>query len=499
MKYIGIDVGTTMIKGQLLDNNGSILSTSEFLSPSYIEGGVHYVSVDKTEKIVTDIIINLTQEYKGEVSSICFSCFGEAFVLIDKEGTPLNDFILFVSNLGDYETELIKSKIDADRIAQICGVYPHKMFSLSKLMWFKRKQPRTFKCACKMLMVAPYLVYKLTGVMVCDYSLASRTMCFDIRKKEWNPEIISAAGLNMDIFPPLKPADEIAGTIKTDLGEKLGVSNSCVVLVSGHDQLMAALGSGMVLPGMANDGVGTAECVTLLLDKIPTNQTFFRNNFCVVPYIISGLYLTYAFITTGGALLEWHKDKLSPFEARVMRNENRNYFQEYSKADVSLPTSLLVLPHFSGSGTPFLDNKSKGVIIGLTQDTTKEEIFFALMEGAAFEIYNNICLLKKFGFNIYSLSATGGGSKLRSWLQIKSNIFNRDIKILSSPEGGIFGCFIMMLHCANQKESYETLTSRFVKTNYIIMPNVDLSNLYKNRFLQYKKIYPALSGKRRIL
>jgi len=499
MKFIGIDIGTTMIKGQLIDNNGLILCTSEFPSPSYIKESVHYVSAEKTERIATEIIINLTKDYKGEASFICFSCFGEAFVLIDKEGNPLNDFILYVSNLGDCETKRIKSKIDSDCIAGITGVYPHKMFSLSKLMWLKRKQPQIYKRTWKMLMVAPYLVYKFTGSAVCDYSLASRTMCFDIRKKEWSSEIISAAGLDMNIFPPLKLADEIAGTIKCDLAEKLGVSSSCSILVSGHDQMMAALGSGMVLPGMANDGMGTAECVTLLLDKIPSNRDFFHNNFCVVPYIIPGLYITYAFITTGGALLEWHKDKLSPLEARVMQSEKRNYFQEYSKADVSLPTSLLVLPHFSGSGTPFLDNKSKGVIIGLTQETTKEEIFFALMEGATYEINLNICLLKKFGFSISSLSATGGGSKSLSWLQIKSNVFNRDIKVLSSSEGGIFGCFIMMLHRANQNESYEALASRYVTTNFVIMPNAALSNLYKYKFVLYKRIYPALTGKRRIL
>ena len=159
-----------------------------------------------------------------------------------------------------------------------------------------------------------------------------------------------------------------------------------MVLVSGHDQVMAAVGSGLIEGGMANDGIGTAECISVILDHIPESMDFYKNNFCVVPYVIEGLYITYAFISSGAALLKWHRDCLSSYQKEEFEKQGINYYQYYSTRPIQLPTSLLVLPHFNGSGTPLLDASSSGAIIGLSLQTTKEEIYYALMEGASFEI-----------------------------------------------------------------------------------------------------------------
>ncbi len=491
MKYVGLDIGTTLIKGQLIDSEGIILSTAEFDSPTYSKNGISYLNAKEVKNIVFKLIQKITTNTTNEVKGICVSSLGEAFVLIDKEGNPLNDFILFVSNLGEEECEQIKEKIEVNKIAAITGLYPNRMFSFSKLMYLKKHSLSLLNNADKLLMVAPYVTYLLTGDATCDYSLASRSMLFDIKNKTWSKELINACGLKQSIFPPLYKCDEIIGTIKPDLADELNLSINCQVLASGHDQLMAALGSGLIKKGMANDGTGTAECLAVLFDKIPTNMSFYKNNFCVVPYVFDNTYITYAFNNTGGALLKWHKEKLSPLENSKYKEENKNYFDVLNNTHIKLPTDLFVLPYFDGSGTPYLDGSAQGAILGLNQNTSKEEIYFALMEGATFEIKLNMELLKKEGIDIKEISSTGGGSNSSIWLQIKSNIYNKKIKTLSSNEGGIFGCYLLLKH-ALEKVSYETLIEQKVKIKEVIKPQKDVVQLYKSKYKDYKRIYPSI-------
>lgn len=489
MNFIGIDVGTTMIKGQLLNEKGLVLFKSSYDSPSYSKDGVSFISCTQSEEIVLNIIKELVEHSTDEVGYICFSSFGEAFALIDKNGKPANDFILFVSNLGEEQVQQVRAKMSDEEISSIVGCRPDRMFSFSKLMWIKENHPEIYNKTDKFLMVAQYMVYVLTGKVVCDYTCGSRSMCLDIRNKTWSKKVIDACGLDLRIFPDLVPTDSIVGNVTKKVADLTGLSTNCKVLASGHDQVMAAVGSGICKSGMANDGIGTAECLTVCFDNIPEKYDFYKNNLCVVPYILDGLYVTYAFITTGGALLNWFKKYLCPIEAAQLKAEGQNLYTYYNAKEVKIPTNLFVLPHFDSTGTPYLDSESSGCILGLNQYTTKEEIYFALMEGASYEIKANLSILSKNGIKISSISATGGGAKSVEWLTIKANIYGRNIRTLSSPEGGIFGCFILCLKKLHPEMSYEELMKKFIRTKKVIKKDRELVNLYKNKFIKYRRIY----------
>lgn len=487
MKYIGVDIGTSMVKGQLLNEVGEVLFSAEKETPTYSKDNILYADVKELKKIFFEIIKTLAKKSNEKISAICSSSFGESFVLIDKQGEPINDFILFVSNLGQAQTEDILSKEDGEHIASISGLYPHKMYSFSKLMWIKQNHQEIYKKAHKMLLVTGYFNYLLTGKTVSDYSTATRTMLLDIDNLSWSKELIDLCDLDIDLFPNLLNADEMVDYVKEDVAKELGLNKDCVVLAGGHDQVMAAVGAGLLEDGSANDGTGTAQCLSIVFDQKNINQEFYKNNFCRVPYVIKGKYICYAFISTGGALLKWHRDYLSPLEKEQL---GERYYQYYSSRDVKIPTNLLVLPHFAGSGTPYLDNDSSGAIFGLSQKTTKDDIYFALMEGASYEIKVNMELLKKYNLNVKTLTVTGGGSKSPSWIKIKTNIYKKQLKTLSTPEGGIYGCFILMKHYLENTD-YKSLMNKYVKTKDTYRPNKELSDEYQNLYKKYKRIYKA--------
>ena len=488
MNYLGLDIGTSVIKGQLLDKNGSILLSCEYETPVYNKGGVAFIDAGKMREIFKQIVDNLVQSSQEKIEYICANSLGEAFVALDENGQVLNDFILFISDLGENETKQLLEKVSPEEVSAITGLYPNKMFSFSKLMWIKANRPEIYSRIHRILSPVGYFIYVLTRKYSYDYSLASRTMLFDIKKLEWSDQMISACGLNRNIFPNLYRADEVVGEVTT-----IKNLQGCKVLAGAHDQLMAALGAGLSEPRMANDGIGTAECITAVLDKIPTDFNFYKNNFCVVPYLMEGTYLTYAFLTTGGSLLKWHRNYLSPLEKEQLKE---NYYNHYSSCDVSLPTNLIVIPYFSGSGTPRVNSDDKGAIIGITQETTKEEIYFALMEGSTYEMKYNIELLKNSGVEIEKMTSTGGGSKSSKWLEIKANVYNQEISTLSSPEGGIYGCYLAMKH-VKENIDYKVLLKTDIRVNKTLAPNNQLNKKYAELYKKYRDICSAIEKTQR--
>jgi len=492
MNILGLDVGTTTIKGQILNQYGDVLAYEEEATPVLEKDKISYISPQSLQKSTFKVIRSLAKQVNGEINVMCFSSFGEAFTLIDNQGQTICDFILFISSIGNEEIDQLDKKISRQKIQSIAGVNPNRMFSISKLLYIKNHQPNLYKRAQKLLLVAPFIVYALTGVVQCDYTLASRTMCLDVKNKTWSKDIIEKANLNINLFPPLHECSEIVGQIKSDIARQLGINSNCIVLASGHDQLMAAIGSGINKQGMAADGTGTAECLTIAFKDIPTNESFYDSNYCIVPYIIPHTYITYAFTSTGGGLLKWFKDKLLPIENKAFITEGKDFYQEYSNKKINLPTSLLVLPHFDGTGTPYLDAESMGAIIGLTQSTTRGEIYFALMESTTFEIRLNISLLEKEGIHINEIIATGGGAKSDSWLQMKSDILNQKITTVVQSETGIYGCYILCMHALFPHLSFEELISNKQRQKCFYVPNSDLANLYSDKFVKYIKMYPLI-------
>lgn len=149
-----------------------------------------------------------------------------------------------------------------------------------------------------------------------DYSLAARTMAFDISALQWSREIFECAGIDMLLMSEPVPTGTSAGKIKPEIAELTGISSSAVIVSMSHDQVAAAVGAGVFSSDIAVDGAGTVECITPMCDELPELELMYEGNFAVVPYVIPGKYLCYAFSYTGGALIQWCVDTLAKQEKK---------------------------------------------------------------------------------------------------------------------------------------------------------------------------------------
>ena len=198
MKIAGLDIGTTGCKLTVFDQTGAYLEHAYRDYPVKRSSSEHEVDVSMIMENVLAVMKEMGKKYP-DIAGIGVTSFGETFVLTDENGTPLHPAMLYTDPRGAKECRELEEKLGSMRIASITGLRPHEMYSISKIMWIKWNRPEVYRQAKHIFLMEDYVVFYLTGRAQIDYSLATRTMAFDITALEWSEEIFRVAGLQQGI------------------------------------------------------------------------------------------------------------------------------------------------------------------------------------------------------------------------------------------------------------------------------------------------------------
>lgn len=491
MLISGLDVGTTGCKLTVYDSDGKYLYNSYKEYNISRKSGEHELDAEMLIEAVYGVIKDVAEKY-SDLRAIGVTTFGEAFVTLDKDDNILFPTMLYTDQRGSKEKDELVEKLGEDTITKIAGVKPHQMYSVPKIMWIKKNKPEIYGKISKILLMADFVVYMLSGKRQIEYSLAARTLGLDIRNKCWSKEIFDAAGIDISLMSELVKPGTVAGNMKNELAEKFGFSGDVKIVNACHDQVAAAVGSGIFEVGSAVDGTGTVECITPLFSEIPEDEALYKNGYSVVPYVFDNTYVCYAFSFTGGATIKWYRDNFAKYEQMIAEKEGKNVYAILDGKVKDEPTGILVMPHFAGAATPYMDNDSKAVIIGLTLENNEADIYKALMEGVTYELMLNVENLENAGIVLEKIYATGGGASSDVWLQIKADVLGKNITALDAKEAGTCGtCMITAVAigaCNNLKEAKE----KFVREKKTFIPNGEKTEIYRKNFEAYKNIYNAV-------
>lgn len=473
----GLDVGTTGCKLTAYDDKGNFIYNSYKEYEVSRQSGEHEIDASVIFDAVCAVIKDTAKQC--DLTAIGVTTFGETFTVLDENDNVLMPSMLYTDPRGEDECNALCTALGEEKLTYILGVKPHQMYSLSKMMWIKHNRPEIFAKVKRILLMEDYIVYKLTGAACIDYSLAARTMAFDIRNKCWSDEVLEAAGIDKSVLSAPVPAFHVAGEMKQDIAEMLGIRTAVKIVNGAHDQVAAAVGAGVFEAGQAVDGTGTVECVTPVFDAIPQNPSLYNEGYSVVPYVFDGTYVCYALSFTGGATLKWFRDNFSKGKS----------YQELDMAVKDEPSGIMILPHFAGAANPYMDNGSKAAMLGLTLEHTAADLYQALMEGVTYEILVNIDHLMSANITIDKLFATGGGASSKKWLQIKADILNRPITSLLAKEVGACGtCMMAGVAIGAYRDLYEARAC-FVKENKTFLPNPERAKLYRKIYQAYQQMY----------
>ena len=495
MSLLGLDIGTTGCKAIAFNVEGKLLAHA------YREYGVMYprpgwaeIDPNKVWRCVTEVISEVAHQVGSDpVKALAVTTLGETFTPIAEDGTALSNSMTYVDNRGVEQTESWKCTLGEKRVFQITGQPLHPGYSLPKLMWLKDNRPEVFNKARKFLLYADFTYFKLGLEPTIDYSLAGRTMAFDVREKKWSEEMFSTAGIDPEVMATPRPSGEVVGEIPTSIAEKLGLLKGTVAVTGGHDQPVNALGGGIISEGVAVDGMGSTECVTVGFNEPPLNDKMLASTYPVYPHVKQGMYVSLAFSYTGGNLLRWYRDTFARDMVKQAEETGADVYDLILKDLPEGPTGVYVLPHFVGTGTPYMDPDSKGTITGLTLGTTREQFVKALIEGITYELRLNLTTLEEAaGVKINRLRAVGGGARSRMWLQLKADITGKEVVSLAVSECGCLGAAILAGVGIGEYSSVDEAVELLVSEVDLFEPDPNMHEQYTERFAIYPELYPAL-------
>ena len=455
MKIGGLDIGTTGCKLTVFDENGAHLGKAYRDYPVRRAVSGHEIDISAMMESVYTVIGEMAEQYP-DIAGIGVTSFGETFVMTNDAGEPLHNAMLYTDPRGAEECAELVEKLGADHIAEVTGLAPHEMYSIAKMMWIRKNQPEVYAAARRIHLIEDFVVWHLTNRAQIDYSLATRTMAFDIHSLTWSREVFDAAGIDIALMSDPVPTGTSAGTITSAAARRTGLNDRCIIVSVSHDQVAAAVGAGAFDGSVAVDGAGTVECLTPIYDT---------------------------FSYTGGALIQWAMETFGKGET------NESMEKAYEKDE---PTGLLVLPHFAGAATPYMDTGSKGAILGLTVATTAADLYRACMEGVVYEMRLNYEALSGSGIRFTRLNTTGGGAKSKLWMQMKADVLNLPITALKTVDAGTVGSAMLTGIAVGLFADLNDAASHMVQERETYYPREEMHKKYMVIYERYKAVYSAV-------
>ena len=490
MSLGGLDIGSTGCKVTVYDEEGNYLYRTYRDYPVSRKTGEHEVMAEDIWKGVREVLADAGSHYP-DLKALGVTSFGESCVLLDEEDRPIRAVLLYTDPRGSEECRELEAALGREKLERITGVAPHSMYSLPKLMWIRKHRPEQFGRAKRILMMEDYIIYMLTGSAAIDYSLATRSMGFDIRALEWSQEVFQAAGIDSGLFSRPVRSGTPAGTVRPEMAKALGLPEGLLLVPAGHDQAAAAVGSGVFKADRAVDMAGTVECITPVFEGIPEDRRIYDGGYAIVPYVIPGNYVTYAFTFSGGALVSWFINNFAKEEKRRAKELGCSVYELLEEGMKDGPTGILVLPHFAGAGTPYMDGGSKGAVVGLTLDHSASDLYRAMMEGVTYEMMLNMERLAEAGIRPQKLRAAGGGAASAVWMQMKADMLNLPIVSLGNAEAGAAGCAMLAGVAAGVYKDLGEAARTMLKEKDTYLPRQEMHEAYQEYYEKYRRLYEA--------
>jgi xylulokinase len=492
MHILGLDIGTTGCKAVLFDVEGQLVAkASREYAIAMPQPGWAEQDAELVWRLAQEVMRQaIHQAGVSEVVAIGLSVQGEAVVPVDARGLALRPMILGMDTRTEEQNAWLRERFGARQLFEWTGMPVHTINTLPKLLWLKENTPDLWRTAHRFLLYEDFLIQKMTGRAVISRCLASRTQCFDLHQDRWSPEILEALALEEQRLAEISDSGRVVGPMHSRLASDLGLSHPPLVVTGGHDQACGALGVGLTRPGLAMVSTGTAEVVEVALAEPVIHPALFEANLSCYAHVVPGLYLAMTLNHSGGLLLRWLRDAFCQGEVQQAFQSGADAYDLILAGASGDPTSLLVLPHFAGSGTPTFDTASKGAILGLTFSAGKTELAKAILEGLTYELRLNLEALKAGGVEISTLRAIGGGARSELWLQLKADITGIPVAAPRQIEAAAFGAAVLAGAGAGLFSSAAEAAEQFLRLERCYQPEPARQQRYDQRYHLYQQIYP---------
>jgi xylulokinase len=492
MSLLGVDVGTSGCKAAAFSEDGQALATAyrEYAIQHPQPGWAELDSRRVWECVRENIAEVAARVGNDPVRALCVSSMGEAATPVTLDRRVLGPCILSSDTRGSEYVKDLERCISQEEFyatnPNVLGVN----YSLPKLLWIRQHQPELYEQADKFLLWGDFVAFMLGCEPVTDYSLANRTLLFDIHKQDWSDRLLALTGIERVKLPLLMPSGTVAGTVSDSVARGLNLPGKVAVVVGGHDQCCNSLGAGAYQAGKTVCGIGTFECITPTFNRIPPAAAMLANGLNTEHHVLPNLFVSFIY-NQSGCLVRWFRDTFARADCRLL-SPSADIYDHLAGEMPPEPTRLITLPYFEITGPPgFVDNAS-GVILGLKTSTSRGEILKSIMESVTFYFAESMQALRDLGIDSSEFVATGGGAKSDRWLQIKADVLGVPFVRPHITEGSILGAAILAGAATGVFNNAAEGVAQFVKRDKVFEPDHDRHRLYQEKLQEYRELFPLL-------
>lgn len=481
--YIGIDLGTSSVKLILADGDGNIKNTiTNEYSVSYPRSGWSEQNASDWWSAICDGIPELLSNFDGkDVRGIGIAGQMHGLVVLDKNDTVIRPVILWNDGRTYEETAYLNDVIGKDKLFEYTGNIAFAGFTAPKIMWLRKNEPENFERISKVMLPKDYINYLFTGGHCTDYSDASGMLLLDVKNKCWSKQMLDICGITEEVMPTLYESFEVIGKIKSEIAERFGISKDAIVVAGAGDNAAAAIGTATVGNGKCNISLGTSGTIFVSSDSFSGDEKQAIHSFCHA----DGGYHLMGCILSAASCHKW-------FSEEILATKDYNFEESAVSDDMLGKNEVFFLPYLMGERSPINDTDASGMFIGLRSNTSRADMYQAILEGVAFAIKENLEIIKAFGVEVSRSCLCGGGSKSILWRKILANVLDIELNIPFTEQGPGYGSAVLAMVGAGEFENVKAATDKFFAVKKMITPDEKLSKLYKDRYEIYRKIYPAV-------
>lgn len=486
---LGIDIGTTNLKAILFDHTGQLIATSSRPTRSYHPDENHpdwtvYSPLTLWEDTIANIQTITSKIPDPEnIMSLAIASMGEPIIPVDRKGNWLYPAICWFDQRTEPQARWWRQQLGARRIYDITGQPVSFFMSLNSMLWIRQHEPKIFQQTYKWLVVADYITYKLTGTFVTDYSIASRTMGFDVVNKCWSEEIFSTADLDPEIMPKAYPSGTAVGEIQPNVATCTGLKTGTIVATGGHDHGCAALPATVNHPNSILNSTGTTDVILGILDNPLLTTESYQESIPIYPHPIAGKYQAMDCILFGANALDWY---INQFGSRLKidaENSNQNVYELLLESAAKAPPrckGLLWLPNARGTPT---NVATRGAFLGIRESHTSSEFIRAIIEGICYETRLRVDRYERlFGKTVKRMVVVGGTSNSTFFTQLRADVTGREVEIVKTSEATCLGAAMLAGIAAGTFSDYDSAVSNIQLNRQTFTPN-------ESHFQSYDEYY----------
>jgi len=500
MSLLAIDIGSSRCKAVVFAATGKILArhacayTPESPAPSQAE-----INAQCFLQAVCQCSQAVSRNLSDPVRALCLSSHGETFVPVNERNEAIAPAILNQDNRATEETVEIEGKLGKKRLFEITGLIAHPMYTLPKVLWLRKHRPDIFVPSVRFLTVIGYVLSRLGLHPYCDYSLASRYLAFDIRRRCWSEEILAATEISAECLPVPVPAGTIAGKLDAAAAGQLGLMPGTMVVMGGHDQPCGGLGVGAIGPGRVADSMGTYECLLAASDQPSLTDAALAaslNSYC---HVVPDKFVTLAYFPSG-IMIKWFHDLLYGDEcgesviAEGGDSAESLHYATLERDAPPGPTGLCITPNLIGTCNPDFNPHARGIISGLGPNTTRSQIYKGILEGLACEMSQMANILGNAAGAFRDVYASGGGSRSALGLQLRAALSGRRLHVMECPEAVCLGGAILAGVASGEYASLQEAVEVVVRDVSVVLPDDGIAASYVQQAKQYDHLHATLTA-----